>query len=330
MNSLERLNYQRKKINQEYITDHYDNIVTNKDLYTKEKLITTNLRRINNFIKACILRKYIKKNDVVLDIGCGKGGDLQKYQKLKIKKYVGIDVSKKSIEEAIQRVKNLKPSFITQFCVKDAYNDILLFDDSTKGVGSPKLEQFDVITSQFSFHYAFFDDVSLEIAVTNISENLKPGGFFIITVPRKQILVNRILKHKAHNSLYSITDVSPKTDNTDLWKNYNFSLVGSVNDCIEYFVNFKKLREMLEIKKIYLEERNPFGSLLKEYKTTHADLFTQMKINNPNADETDVIGLYEVIVFKKKGLSESFEEMILNIEKYNNENRKPKRVHFLL
>lgn len=298
MNSLERLNYELKKINQEYIADHYDDIVLNQHLYTTKKHITTNLRRINNFIKAGILTKYIKKNDVLLDLGCGKGGDLKKYQSLKIKKYVGIDVSKKSIEEAIHRVKNLKLSFITQFCVKDAYNDILLFDDANRGV-CPKLNQFDVITSQFSFHYAFFDDASLKTAVSNISLNLKQGGFFIITVPRKNIIVNRILKQKSHNSLYSITDVQPKTDNTDLWKSYNFSLVGSVNGCIEYFVNFLKLKKMLEKEKIYLEERTPFVSLLKQYKSIYTSLFTQMKITNPSTDETDVIGLYEVIVFRK-------------------------------
>lgn len=306
MNSVERLNYERKKINVQYITDHYDDFVVNQHLYAAEKDRTQNLRRINNFIKTGILMNYVKKDDVVLDLGCGKGGDLKKYQSLKIKKYVGVDVSEKSIEEAISRAKKLKISFITQFCIKDAYNDELLFGGSAKtGACTGKfvrfatLNQFDVITSQFSFHYAFFDNKSLQTSVANISANLKPGGFFIITVPRKNIITNRILKQKTHNSLYSIKDVRPKTDKVELWKSYNFSLLGSVNECVEYFVNFLALKDMLEIEKIYLVKRSPFLSELKEYSRKHPNLAKQMKIENPNANEKEVIDLYEVIVFEK-------------------------------
>jgi mRNA (guanine-N7-)-methyltransferase len=286
-----------KKINRKHIADHYDKIVLNQDLYTVEKDRTKNLRRINNFIKAGILMNYVNKNNVVLDLGCGKGGDLRKYKSLKIKKYVGVDVSEKSIQEAISRVRYLKPSFVAQFCVNDAYNDKLLF------AGAPN--QFDVITSQFSFHYAFFDETSLETSVFNINTNLKPGGFFIITVPRKNVIINRVLKHRAHNSLYSITDVNPKSNDIDSWKNYNFSLCGSINKCTEYFVNFLKLKEMLEKEKIYLEERTPFVCLLKQYIRKHENLFTQMKINNPNAEEKEIIGLYEVIVFRKSNFKRS-------------------------
>jgi mRNA (guanine-N7-)-methyltransferase len=295
MNSVDRLNYDRKKINQEYITNHYDDIVYNQHLYAAEKDMTKNLRIINNFIKTGILKNYVKKNDTVLDLGCGKGGDLKKYKSLKIKKYVGVDVSEKSIKEAINRARNLKILPFTQFCIKDAYNDVMF---GAKGV-SPKLQKFDVITSQFSFHYAFFDDKSLETSVSNINENLKPGGFFIITVPKKNIIINRILKQKAYNSLYSIKDVRPQSNNPESWKSYNFSLIGSVVDCLEYFVNFLQLKKMLEAEKIYLVERTPFVSLLNQYTTKYPDLFTQMKIQKPNSEETDVIGLYEVIVFQK-------------------------------
>jgi len=302
MNILDKLNYEQKKINQECIVKHYDDIVLKQHLHTIEKSTTNNLRCINSFIKSCILKNYVKKNDIVLDLGCGKGGDLHKYQSLKIKKYTGVDVSEKSIEEAKRRTNNLKISFITRFCIADAYNDVLLFDStksSTCCSNSPKLNQFDVITSQFSFHYAFHDDVSLEIAVSNVSLNLKPNGFFIITVPRKNIIINRILKHRAHNSLYSITGVCPNSENIESWKSYNFCLVGSVNGCTEYFVDFLKLKKMLEKENINLVERTPFVSLLKQYTKEYPTLFTRMKIENPNKEETDVIGLYEVIVFQK-------------------------------
>lgn len=295
MNSLLKLNYERKKIDQERIATHYDDIVLNQHMYTKKKDATINLRRINNFIKTFILNRYVKQNDVLLDLGCGQGGDLQKYQNLKIKKYVGVDVSEKSIKEAKNRANKLKINFVTLFCLADAYNDILLF-----GGCFPRLNQFDVITSQFSFHYAFFDDLSLETSISNVSANLKPSGFFIMTVPRKNIIINRVLKHRAHNSLYRITGVNPKSQNPESWKSYNFSLVGSVNECIEYFVDFVKLKKMLEEKNFDFVERTPFVSLLKEGARKNPGLFTKMKIENPNKNETEVISLYEVIVFQKR------------------------------
>ena len=56
---------------------------------------------------------------------------------------------------------------------------------------------------------------------------------------------------------------------------------------------------MLETENVFLVERTPFVSALKQYKTKYPNLFTQMNIENPTTEETDVIGLYEIIVFQK-------------------------------
>jgi SAM-dependent methyltransferase len=44
----------------------------------------------------------------VLDIGCGKGGDLQKWQKAKIKEYVALDIAIMSVNAAQKRWGELK------------------------------------------------------------------------------------------------------------------------------------------------------------------------------------------------------------------------------
>ena len=76
----------------EEIKQHYNRL--KNDPNTKQKNTTINIRRINNYIKTCLLLKYVAKNDTVLDLGCGKGGDLLKYQKIGIKEYYGIDIGK--------------------------------------------------------------------------------------------------------------------------------------------------------------------------------------------------------------------------------------------
>lgn len=51
-------------------------------------------------MKANLPLKLKKKGLYVLDIGCGKGGDLNKWANAKIGLYIGIDVSPEGLIEA--------------------------------------------------------------------------------------------------------------------------------------------------------------------------------------------------------------------------------------
>src|SRR5437016_5278429 len=53
------------------------------------------LRNFNNWTKSVLIGKYTKNGDVVLDIGCGKGGDLIKWDKARIDKLYGFGKSLK-------------------------------------------------------------------------------------------------------------------------------------------------------------------------------------------------------------------------------------------
>ena len=37
---------------------------------------TNNEKNAHNFIKSVLIKTYVGKNDIVLDLGCGKGGDV--------------------------------------------------------------------------------------------------------------------------------------------------------------------------------------------------------------------------------------------------------------
>ena len=69
------------------------------------------LRSFNNWVKASMINKYCKSlgNEIsVLDLCCGKGGDLDKYFMNRIKLYVGADISKDSLDNAMQRLEKIK------------------------------------------------------------------------------------------------------------------------------------------------------------------------------------------------------------------------------
>lgn len=41
----------------------------------------------------------------ILDLGCGKGGDLKKWKNQKVGFYVGVDISGESLKHALERYK---------------------------------------------------------------------------------------------------------------------------------------------------------------------------------------------------------------------------------
>lgn len=50
---------------------------------------------------------------------------------------------------------------------------------------------FDIISCQFAFHYSFESLDQAECILRNVSESLKPGGYFIGTIPNSNDLVAR-------------------------------------------------------------------------------------------------------------------------------------------
>lgn len=66
------------------------------------------LRTFNNYIKKCLISKtkdLIKRKDIkVLDLCCGKGGDIEKFNQIGAVLYVGVDLAKESLVIAKDRI----------------------------------------------------------------------------------------------------------------------------------------------------------------------------------------------------------------------------------
>ena len=90
------------------------------------------VKKMNNFIKTLLIQEVtFKKRDLsVLDLCCGVGGDLNKWQRAGIAHYVGSDLSEKSVKEAhsrhqqsVQRAGTKANHFSAIFIVADASKD---------------------------------------------------------------------------------------------------------------------------------------------------------------------------------------------------------------
>ncbi len=106
-----------------------------------------------------LLKKITEKNNIGLDVGCGTG-ELTKKIASKCKMTIGIDISKRMIEEAEKRVVKSNIRFIN--------TDIDTFLDTSN-------EIFDVVISIATFHH-----LDMERTLKKIKSKLSSNGILLI------------------------------------------------------------------------------------------------------------------------------------------------------
>ena len=81
------------------------------------------LRNLNNWIKSVLIGQHMKPGHGVLDLACGKGGDLNKFKIGGVEQYVGIDIAGQSVRDAVHRFsgsdRHPPMRFAATFCVGD-------------------------------------------------------------------------------------------------------------------------------------------------------------------------------------------------------------------
>jgi SAM-dependent methyltransferase len=128
------------------------------------------LRRTHNNYKRQLINKWVMPNSYVLDCGCGRGGDWWKWQAAGVR-VAAIDPDHDSLDEAEHRAQEmgLDVWFLGQGDIRQA------------AFAGP----FDVICYNFSLHYIFENEKTLEDSLKAIKVALKPGGLLIGITPEK-------------------------------------------------------------------------------------------------------------------------------------------------
>jgi len=142
--------------------------------------------------------KFCFRKERLLDVGCGRGGDIAKWIDAKIGYVKGLDLSPGSIKEAEDRLRCCSPTnnhhkFLIRFYMTDKKtgapksNVRLVAEFAVNGeLGAKEFRDtlpYDCITSMFTLHYFFESEASLKQLLHNVSVNLKPGGIFFGCVP---------------------------------------------------------------------------------------------------------------------------------------------------
>ncbi|EDV21195.1 uncharacterized protein TRIADDRAFT_30586, partial [Trichoplax adhaerens] len=250
------------------------------------------LRNFNNWVKSMLIGdiiERIKKQNLienkrtikVLDMACGKGGDIKKWMQGDVSYIVFTDIAGISVEQCRKRYEDTKNSsktvnfFGAEFITADSAQQRLkdLYKDSNI--------KFDVTSCQFAFHYSFESQEKAELMLQNACECLRPGGYFIGTTPNAYEIVRRARESETGlqfgNSVYNI-----KFDQEHFMKlfggKYDFALEGVV-DCPEFLVYMPLLKKMAEKYNMELVYCKTFGEVFDEYslKAENRDLLFRMK-----------------------------------------------------
>lgn len=171
---------------QNYVKRHYDShsnkFESHRDAKrSRMKGPAFQLKKFHNTIKRLLLRKYASGVDRLLDMCCGRGGDLSKWKDCRVKFVHGIDLSPGEIKEAKRRYADMhsKQGLVCEFNPSDSLGEHPL----------PPAKPFDVVTCMFALHYFFVSEKALQMFLSNVAKSLKTGGHFISTFPDgKQIL----------------------------------------------------------------------------------------------------------------------------------------------
>lgn len=161
-----------------------------------------------------MIQKYLQGTTTLLDMACGKGGDIKKWLGAGIKNVIGLDNARDNIENPVDGAyaRLMKSDtnddfkncvFLTMDVSKtidanyiETSNDMSAGDreiaralwglKTAKDMGSPKYwgiakDGVDAITCMFAIHYFFQSEDILDNFIQNVVSNLKDGGVFMGT-----------------------------------------------------------------------------------------------------------------------------------------------------
>ena len=249
------------------------------------------LRDFHNYIKRCLINLSVdlvkNKKVKVLDTSFGRGGDISKYyphtgfedKDKSIEFLLGLDISSNINEAARRYYQQYMMKGLAMFIQYDTsksiisgdglmrkedkkYHDILFTDnksDLNKRYRNLGKKGFDIISSQFSFHYYFKDEDTLRGYMDNISNLLNKGGYFIGTCYDGNKIFDSLKKgdiemeDELGNLVYSIKknydmetfDYDPN-DNQCYGKEINVYMSTIGQELPEYLVNFEFVVDIMK------------------------------------------------------------------------------------
>jgi mRNA (guanine-N7-)-methyltransferase len=289
-------------------------------LKSTPNLNINNLRIFHNLIKKKLIINSSKNSNAkyLLDIACGRGGDIQKWISSNLNYVFAFDNHTKSIYNSIQkkdeydgaisRFLQVKKTFkgklpYIQFTSLDVLQDNILEILNSKD----KNKIYDIVSCQFALHYFSKDDNTLDKILNLVSQKLKKGGLFIGTATNGD-LINELLKIgnvniplltlvKKDNNSYYFNIKEHNEINNKFSKNY-FEIQGA---SLEFYLYKDKLIKIADKNNLELIEYKTFYEWYNELINDKTiSKYDKLRLNNMSPYEMIISFLNFSFIFKKK------------------------------
>lgn len=264
--------------------DNFIRISSNSEYIPFTSKVSNNffdMRRFHNWIKRKIISQSINPSHQslkLLDLACGKGGDIHKWIDNNVRNVEGYDISEDSINQAKSRFSKVvqnptNKNFKFNFHVKD------LNKESITGT-----EDFDTASCFFAIHY--FTDI--EKFTKNFKNNLKKGGYALITVLCSDKLKETNYSYSSFNKELKISKTSSKK------LSINVTIKNTVLDkeTKEYIVDHQNFVNVMESQGFILKETKLFSEYYPEWANA-------CDTNRINYDERYYSFMNRTFVFQK-------------------------------
>lgn len=258
------------------------------------------LKRFNNWTKSALISLYGRGTHQgsagtrVLDMGCGKGGDLLKWHKQHPSMLVMVDIAEVSVAQAKDRYLEGHFKWAAEFYAFDCFRS-RLDEKIPAAVLDPG---FDSVSLQFCMHYGWDSEEHARTMLENVARFLRPGGHFIGTTLDAETLLARLDATPEPDALsfgndrYRIEFEHRYAPGTQPFGNkYKFWLEDAVDDVAEYVVDWDTLERMAGEVGLHLVYKARFDQVLSDGYAEPAlrSLLERMKVIDPQLAATGVV-----------------------------------------
>jgi mRNA (guanine-N7-)-methyltransferase len=235
---------------EEMVRKHYNGI-RDAGVQSRQGSQILRLRDFQNWVKAKLLERAYTvagerggRRDRVLDLCCGKGGDLHKHYRNGAAYVAGFDIAEGSIADACARVTEMQRTSWAKHPMQVELHACDVFSHPVAPLLRQPAAEFDIVSCQFAAHYAFSDEAHVRMLLRNVSERLRVGGVFAGTTLSSDAILNAVRaspdRRSYRNSICSIkfdSSVDTLSRASVYGVRYYFWLVEAVDNVPEYLVH---------------------------------------------------------------------------------------------
>lgn len=218
-----------------------------------EKDLILKTRTFNNACKRKVIEDSCYAGCRVLDVACGRGGDIHKINATGASLYVGMDISEASLDEARNRSRVYKHRTIAMHFV---HSD-MLNGDAFKAHIFDVYGTFDIVMCNFAIHYASNID-ALNVFFYNCKSVMKKDARLIVCTCSFDTLRNMKRNESSTGSFEfrfdGETELKP-------FEKYEFSMDQAVAFHTEYAIRREDLEACAVKNNLVLESQRLFNEI---------------------------------------------------------------------